>query len=108
MGYIKELVLDFLKAIQVGYNNFKHSYSLNRGMTKTLAIHHKLVKERGHCGAFLVEIETYIDDISDEDIAICVDDFINWAESVSDEFPDITPKNEPEWEEVLSYQRRKS
>jgi Rad3-related DNA helicase len=101
--YIKELVKDSLFSIKQGFRSMRISFKLNRDAYAAIKHHHKLVSEKGHCGAFLNEIENTLEFLSKEEQLKHVNSFIKWAETITEEYIDITPTIEEEWQDVLDY-----
>ena len=103
MNYIKELIIDILFSIKRGFQTMRGTFRANRDMSKTIKRHHELVKVMGHCGSFLYEIEQSMELIDKDQQLEVINDFIEWADSVTEDYADINPKDEPEWVDVLSY-----
>jgi len=103
MNYIKELISDIWFSIKRGFQTMRGTFRANRDMSRTVKKHHKLVKTVGHCAAFLIEIERSIEYATDDQQLKCVSEFIDWANHETEDWPDINPKDEPEWEDVLAY-----
>tara|TARA_R110000751_G_scaffold4372_4_gene21400 strand:+ start:38 stop:391 length:354 start_codon:yes stop_codon:yes gene_type:complete len=103
MNYLKELISDIWFSIKRGFQTMRGTFRANRRMSRTVKKHHKLVKVMGHCGAFLNEIEQSIEMVDDEQQLKCVNEFIEWADTITEDYEDITPKQEEEWKDVLAY-----
>ena len=103
MNYIKELISDILFSIKRGFQTMRGTFRANREMSKVIKRHHKLVLKMGHCGSFLYEIEQSMEHTTKEQQLTIINEFINWANHETEDWPDINPKEEPEWVDILSY-----